>query len=207
MFIKHKTYEFIVYKNIFVKNMYIFKKRLSGRSSNGIIILNHRGGGFKRYFKIIDFFRFFRYIPARIIKFDYDLNRTNFLSLLLYINGCLSYIIAPNLLNINDFIYSNLKNFISIGSVFLLYRVPLGILVSQVELKTFNGSKFSRAAGTSVQPLKKIGLFILIRLRSKEERFLSLKNSVTIGKNAYDLKKFIFKSKASDNIFFGFKPV
>jgi len=48
-------------------------------------------------------------------------------------------------------------------------------------------------------------LFILVRLSSKEERFLSLRNSATIGKNSYELKKFLFKVKAGDNRFFGFK--
>lgn len=207
MFLKKDTYEFFGYKVKFVKNMYIFKKRLSGRSSNGKLVLFHRGGGIKRFFKLIDFFRFFRYIPAKVIRFEYDVNKSNFLCLLCYLNGCLSYIIAPSLISVGDFIYSSVKSFISIGSVFLLYRIPLGVLVSQVALTNFGSSKFSRSAGTGLQLLKKIGFFVLVRLSSKEERFLSLNNSATIGKNSYELKKFLFKTKASDNLKFGYKPV
>jgi large subunit ribosomal protein L2 len=207
MFLKNQTYEFYSYRTKFVKNMYIFKKRLSGRNAKGSIIFYHRGGGIKRYFKIIDFFRFFRYIPAKVIRIEYDINRLHFLCLLCYLNGCLSYIISPSLINLNDFIYSNYKNFLNIGAVFLLYRIPLGIFISHLELYKFSGSKFSRSAGTGIQLLKKIGLFILVRLSSKEERFLSLQNSAVLGKNAYDLKKFIFKSKAGDNRKIGFKSI
>lgn len=202
-----KSYEFDFYKNKPVKNMYISRKKLSGRSSKGLIILEHRGGGLKRHYKILDFIRFFRFLPAKVVKIEYDTNRLVFLCLIAYINGCLSYILAPSLININDFIYSNLKNYMVLGGVFFLYRIPLGTFVHNVELRFNFGAIFSRAAGTVIQLLKKIGYFILVRLPSKEERFLSLKNSATIGKVSYELKKFIYKKKAGINIKRGLKPV
>lgn len=207
MFLYNKSYEFNNFKFNLVKNMYIFKKRISGRSSKGFIILNSRGGGFKRYYKIIDFFRFFRFIPARLIRIEYDLNRFVFVCLLLYINGCISYIICPSLLNIGDYIFSVIKNYLTIGTVAYLYRIPVGTFIHNVNFKIANKFKVARSAGCFVYILKKIGFFVLIRLMSKEERFLKIFNSATIGRVSYELKKFVKFKKASSYKKFGFKSV
>lgn len=114
----YKSFEFIFYKYKPVKNMYISCKRISGRSSKGTIVLYHRGGGLKKNYRILDFIRFLRYLPLKILRIEYDRLRLNFIALVLYINGCLSYILAPNLIDLNDFIFSTLKYFMVLGSVF-----------------------------------------------------------------------------------------
>lgn len=204
---KLQVYEFKNYKYKPVKNMYISRKKLAGRSSDGTIILKHRGGGLKRHFKIIDFIRFFRFLPAKVIRIEYDTNRSLFLALILYINGCLSYILAPSLLKVNDFIFSNINLYLRAGNVFNLYRIPLGTFIHNVELRYNFGGLFVRAAGTAMQLLRKVGLFCLVRMPSKEERFLSLKNSAVLGRISYELKKFLKKKKAGINRLRGFKSV
>jgi large subunit ribosomal protein L2 len=205
MFLYNKTYEFGIVKFKPVKNMYFFKKRISGRSSSGQIILTGRGGGIKKFYKIIDFFRFFRFIPAKVLRIEYDVNRLIFICLILYINGCLSYIICPSLLYVDDYIFSFSKNYLVIGSINYLYRIPLGTFVHNVELAICNKFKFARSAGCFVYILKKIGFFILVRLMSKEERFLKIYNSASIGKVSYELKKFLKYTKASSFKKFGKK--
>jgi len=205
MFLYYKSYEFNYFKFRLVKNMYIFKKRLSGRSSSGVIVLNSRGGGIKRYYKILDFFRFLRFLPARVIKIEYDLNRFVFICLLLYINGCISYIICPSLINVGDYIFSYTKNYLTIGTVISLYRIPVGTFVHNVSLKSMDRFKLARASGCFIFVLKKVGVFVLIRLMSKEERFVKIYNSVTLGKVSYELKKFLMFKKASSYRKFGFK--
>lgn len=91
--------------------------------------------------------------------------------------------------------------------MFFFFRIPVGTLVHSVELRFNFGGIFSRAAGVASQILKKIGAFVLVRLSSREERFLSLKNSAIIGKLSFDFKKTIKKKKASINILLGKKPV
>jgi large subunit ribosomal protein L2 len=201
------SYEFNLRKYICVKNMYITKKRLSGRSSFGVIIAGHAGGGEKKRYKLVDFFRIFRDMPSRVVRFEYDSNRSAYLALISYLNGCLSYVLASSLLKIGDYIFSGAIFSMCVSSVFSLYRVPLGSFVHSVSLRLGLGGIMARAAGSSIQVLKKVGLFVLLRLPSKEERFVNFFRFGSIGKVGYESKKFMRLVKAGSSVHSGARPI
>src|SRR3981081_2335378 len=71
------------------------KKRISGRNSDGRITVRRRGGGHKRFYRIVDFKRDKEGVPGRITQIEYDPNRSAHIALVTYLDGEKRYIIAP----------------------------------------------------------------------------------------------------------------
>jgi len=60
------------------------KQRISGRNNKGRLTVRHRGGGHKKLYRIIDFRRDKREIPAKVVQLEYDPNRSARIALLAY---------------------------------------------------------------------------------------------------------------------------
>jgi large subunit ribosomal protein L2 len=73
----------------------VAKRQKSGRNNQGRITVRHRGGGVKRRIRIVDFKRDKHDIPAKVLGFYFDPNRSANLALLQYADGEKRYIIAP----------------------------------------------------------------------------------------------------------------
>ena len=58
-----------------------------GRNNNGRITTRHQGGGHKRKYRLIDFDRKKKDIPATVVRLEYDPNRTAFIALIEYKDG------------------------------------------------------------------------------------------------------------------------
>src|SRR5579872_446929 len=67
----------------------------SGRNNQGRLTTRHRGGGAKRAYRIIDFKRELRGVPAKVASIEYDPNRSARIALLEYATGEKRYILAP----------------------------------------------------------------------------------------------------------------
>ncbi|MCX7595718.1 MAG: 50S ribosomal protein L2, partial [Fischerella sp.] len=70
--------------------------RAKGRNNQGRITSRFRGGGHKRLYRIIDFKRNKRDIPATVTAIEYDPNRNARIALLEYQDGEKRYILQPN---------------------------------------------------------------------------------------------------------------
>ena len=57
------------------------KKRISGRNNDGRITVRRRGGGHKRFYRIIDFKRNKDGVPGRVTQIEYDPNRSAHIAL------------------------------------------------------------------------------------------------------------------------------
>src|SRR3989338_5363403 len=66
------------------KGLLVALKRSGGRNNAGRITSDHRGGGHKRLYRIIDFKRDKLGIPARVEAIEYDPNRSARIALLCY---------------------------------------------------------------------------------------------------------------------------
>src|SRR5687767_9989915 len=71
------------------------KKKTGGRNNQGVITARHRGGGHKRFYRIVDFRRTKDGIPAKVNSIQYDPNRSARIALLHFADGEKSYILAP----------------------------------------------------------------------------------------------------------------
>ncbi|MBU0579665.1 MAG: 50S ribosomal protein L2, partial [Candidatus Margulisbacteria bacterium] len=57
------------------RSLLIKLKKKSGRNNQGKITVRHRGGGSRRFYRIIDFKRDKDNIPAQVLSIEYDPNR------------------------------------------------------------------------------------------------------------------------------------
>src|SRR5713226_326730 len=71
------------------------KQRISGRNNDGRITVRRRGGGHKRFYRVIDFKRNKDGVPGRVTQIEYDPNRSSNIALVTYLDGEKRYIIAP----------------------------------------------------------------------------------------------------------------
>ena len=84
-----------VTKNKPEKSLTQYKHNAKGRNNRGVITSRHRGGGHKRLYRIIDFRRDKRDVPAKVAAIEYDPNRNANIALLFYKDGEKRYILAP----------------------------------------------------------------------------------------------------------------
>ncbi|OGT67052.1 MAG: 50S ribosomal protein L2, partial [Gammaproteobacteria bacterium RIFCSPHIGHO2_12_FULL_45_9] len=146
------------------------KTRISGRNNAGRITVRHRGGGHKRHYRLIDFRRDKDGISARVLRLEYDPNRTAYIALLLYVDGERRYIIAPKGLQVGDVVLSGDEAPIKPGNCLPLYNMPVGVTLHGLELKPGKGAQLARSAGASAQLIAKEGVYAVVRLRSGEMR-------------------------------------
>jgi large subunit ribosomal protein L2 len=64
------------------RSLLVIKKRSGGRNAYGRVTVRHRGGGARRYIRMVDFKREKYGIPAKVAAIEYDPNRTARLALL-----------------------------------------------------------------------------------------------------------------------------
>lgn len=146
------------------------KIRGSGRNNQGRITTRHKGGGHKRYYRLIDFKRNKLDIQAKVDRIEYDPNRTAHIALLVYKDGEKRYIIAPKGLAVDSEVVSAEYAPIKPGNCLPIRNVPVGSIMHCVELKPGKGAQLARAGGASVQLVAKEGTHATIRLRSGEMR-------------------------------------
>jgi large subunit ribosomal protein L2 len=130
------------------KSLITIKKKFSGRNSSGKITIRHRGGGSKRYIRLVDFKRDKFDVSAKISAIEYDPNRGARLALLVYADGEKKYIIAPVKNSVGDVIISSQKNVdIKPGNAMPIKYIPAGVPVNNIELVPGEGAKMARGAG------------------------------------------------------------
>ena len=80
-----------------------------GRNNTGRITMRRRGGGAKRLYRVVDFKRRKFDVPAKVIRIEYDPNRTAFIALIGYADGEQAYILAPQRLAVGDSVIAGAK--------------------------------------------------------------------------------------------------
>src|SRR5512139_2424964 len=119
-------------------------RKSGGRNSYGRVTVRHRGGGHKRFIRLVDFKRDKRNIPARVAAIEYDPNRTARLALLNYADGEKRYILAPLGIKVGDTILAGAQAGIRAGNSLPLANIPVGRLVHNIELKEGKGGQLVR---------------------------------------------------------------
>ena len=152
-----------------------------GRNNRGVITCRHRGGGHKRLYRIIDFRRDKRNIPAKVAAIEYDPNRNARIALLHYQDGEKRYILHPVGLAVGATVIAGEDSPFETGNALPLSKMPLGTTVHNVELIPGRGGQIVRAAGTSAQVVAKEGGYVTLRLPSTEVRMVRRECYATIG--------------------------
>jgi large subunit ribosomal protein L2 len=156
-------------------------RKNGGRNSYGRITVRHRGGGHKRFIRMVDFKRDKHDIPAKVAAIEYDPNRTARLALLNYADGEKRYIVAPLELKVGDTVMAGTKAEIRSGNALPIANIPVGTLIHNIEFKEGRGGQLVRSAGGAAQLLAKEGDFAQIRMPSGEVRLIRQACYATVG--------------------------
>ncbi len=157
------------------------KKNRGGRNAHGRVTVRHRGGGARRFIRLVDFKREKHGIPARVAAIEYDPNRTARLALLFYTDGEKRYIIAPLDLKVGETLMSGPSAEIRSGNALPISNIPVGTMIHNIEVKEGKGAQLVRSAGGAAQLLAKEGDFAQIRMPSGEVRLIHQVCYATIG--------------------------
>jgi large subunit ribosomal protein L2 len=156
-------------------------RKSGGRNAHGRVTVRHRGGGHRRFIRIVDFKREKHNIPAKVAAIEYDPNRTARLALLFYVDGEKRYIIAPLDLKVGDTVMSGAGAEIRSGNSLPISNIPVGTLIHNIEIKEGRGGQMVRSAGGAAQLLAKEGDFAQVRMPSGEVRLIYQTCYATIG--------------------------
>lgn len=191
------------------KSLTIAKKQKSGRNNQGRITVRHRGGGYKRRIRKIDFKRDKFGIEAKVLGLYFDPNRSAHLALLQYADGEKRYIIAPRGIKTGDKVLSNDIVDVLPGNAMRIKNIPSGTIVHCVESKAGMGAIFGRSAGQAivVQGIDPSGKYVQIKMPSGEVRLVSADAMATIGQVGNEEKVNVKIGKAGRNRNLGKRPV
>lgn len=180
--------------------------RGSGRNSSGKLTCRHRGGGNKKFYRIIDFRREKHGVPAKVVSIEYDPNRSARIALLNYQDGEKRYILAPNGLKVGETIEAGDKVEIKAGNNLLLKNIPVGTIIHNIEMKPGKGGQVARSAGTYAKLDGKEGKFAILRMPSNEIRMILLTCYATVGEVGNADASNVFYGKAGKSRHLGIRP-
>lgn len=188
------------------KNLLAPKKRSGGRNNRGKMTMRYIGGGHKKRYRIIDFKRDKKGVPATVKSIEYDPNRTAFIALLSYKDGEKRYIIAQSGLKVGQTVISGEGVSPDIGNTMLLSKIPLGTTISCIELHPGQGAVIARSAGSFAQLMAREGKYATIKLPSGETRLILLTCKATIGVVSNSDHQLLVSGKAGRTRWLGRRP-
>ena len=195
-----------LWKGKSLKSLTIGKHSTGGRNNLGRITSRSRGAGHKRKYREIDFYRKKDNLKAKVERIEYDPNRSAHVALIKYEDGVLSYILAPNKINIGDEIVSGRNKEIKVGNCMPLSDIPAGTEIHNIELSPNQGGKMVRSAGSSAQISGTDENYCIIKLNSGEVRKVINTARATIGSVSNTDHQNIKIGKAGRNRWKGRRP-
>jgi len=194
-----------------IKELTYGMRKSGGRNHSGQITVRHRGGGHRRRYRLLDFERRVVDQPAVVQRFEYDPNRSAHLALLKYPDsGMLSYIIRPQGMKVGDSIIASREREveIKIGNAMPLNLMPVGTPIHNMELRPGRGAQLARSAGCYAELLSKTSRpgYALVRMASKEHRYVDINCMATIGAVSNPMHKLIKLGKAGASRWRGRRP-
>lgn len=152
-----------------------------GRNDRGRVTSRFRGGGHKRLYRVIDFKRNKIGVPGKVVRIEYDPNRSARIALIACVDGEKRYILSPVGLSVGDVVQDGLGSDIRPGNALPLSSIPLGTTIHNVELKQGKGGQLARSAGAAAQVMGREGSYVQVRLASGEMRRILGTCMATVG--------------------------
>jgi len=188
------------------KGLVVPIKKSGGRNAAGRKTSRHRGGGHKRFYRLIDFKRNKDGVTAKVAAIEYDPNRSARIALLHYVDGEKRYILAPKGLVVGDIVESGEKVEVRTGNTMPLRNIPLGTDVHNVEMKAGKGGQMVRSAGSFAVLAAKEGDHATLKLPSGEIRKVRIECRATIGSIGNAEHENIVLGKAGRSRWLGIRP-
>ncbi|MGI8599997.1 MAG: 50S ribosomal protein L2, partial [Chitinophagaceae bacterium] len=168
--------------------------------------MRYIGGGHKKAYRVIDFKRNKKEIPATVASVEYDPNRTTFIALLNYADGEKRYILAPQGLTVGMSVVSGDAVAPELGNSLQLKNMPLGTVVHNIEMQPGQGGKIARSAGASAQLANKEDKYAILKMPSGELRKVLINCYATVGVASNSDHNLQSMGKAGRNRWRGIRP-
>jgi large subunit ribosomal protein L2 len=181
-------------------------KSTAGRNAQGRRSMRYMGGGNKKMYRIVDFKRNKKDVPATVKTIEYDPNRTAFIALLVYADGEKRYIIAPQGLEVGAKVISGDSVAPEVGNALLLKNMPLGTVVHNIEMQPGRGGSLARSAGTYAQLNAKEEKYCVLKMPSGELRKVLSTCMATVGTVSNSDHALQSMGKAGRNRWKGIRP-
>jgi large subunit ribosomal protein L2 len=188
-----------------LKSLLVIKKRVSGRNNQGRITTRHKGGGAKKFYRLVNF-RLASGTEATVEHIEYDPNRTARIARIKDQNNEYHYIIASSKLRQGDIVRVGEEVAIENGSRLPLANIPTGAVIHAIELTPGKGAQMIRSAGASAQLLAKEGDYVTIKMPSGEVRKVLATCMASIGVVGNEQHQNIKIGKAGRNRHKGKRP-
>lgn len=163
-----------------VKSLLKVRKQNAGRNNTGRITTRHRGGGVKRFYRLVNH----RLAPgtvATIEAIEYDPNRSARIARVKDQHQLYHYVIASGDMQVGQTITSGAEAPVETGNRMPLSAIPTGTFVYNIELQPGKGGQMVRSAGTKAQLVAKEGDYAQLRLPSGEVRKVRVECMATLG--------------------------
>lgn len=163
-----------------VKSLVVIKKRTNGRNNQGRITVRHRGGGARKFYRIMNF-KLAPGVTAVIEAIEYDPNRSAHIARIKDSENQYHYILAAQGMKVGQKIESNEEAPIETGNRLPLKNIPTGSIIHGIELQLGRGAQMVRSAGTGAQLTAKDDEYAQVKLPSGEVRMVNVNCSASIG--------------------------
>lgn len=163
------------------KSLVAKKMKSGGRNNSGKMTMRYIGGGHKQRYRVVDFKRDKFGVPATVKGIEYDPNRNARIALLYYADGEKRYVIAPNGLKVGQTVMNGKEATPDVGNAMFLSDIPLGTVISCIELRPGQGAVIARSGGSFAQLAARDGKYAIIKLPSGESRMILTTCMATIG--------------------------
>lgn len=188
-----------------LKSLTVTKKRQAGRNNQGRITVRHRGGGAKRFYRIISY-----NLPAGtkavVEHIEYDPGRSAHIARIKDQNQRFFYVLAGQGMKVGSKVSVDEETSINKGNRLPIKNIPVGTQIYAIELQPGKGAQLVRSAGVGAQLTAKEGTNAQIKLPSGEVRIVSLECWATIGSVGNDQHQNIKLGKAGRTRRKGIRP-
>jgi large subunit ribosomal protein L2 len=163
-----------------VKSLVKIKKQNSGRNNQGRITTRHRGGGARKYYRVINF-KMLTGTSATVEHIEYDPNRSARIARVKDQDGVFHYVLAIRGMKPGKKFSVSEDASIEAGNRLPLKNIPAGSQIHAIELQPGRGAQLVRAAGASAQLVAKEDDYVQVKLPSGETRMINANSMATIG--------------------------
>ena len=188
-----------------VRSLLRVKKSKAGRNNTGRLTVRHRGGGVKKFYRLVNF-NLAVESTATVEAIEYDPNRTARIARIKDQNNQYHYILAGSNMKVGQELKVGPKASVDIGNRLPLSAIPAGTFVYNIELQPGKGGQLVRSAGNSAQLMSKEGKQGQVRLPSGEIRVIDLNCMATIGNVGNEQHQNIKYGKAGRRRHMGRRP-
>lgn len=188
-----------------LRSLLVTKRRTNGRNNQGRITTRHRGGGARRFYRLVDF-KLLGDVTATIEHIEYDPNRSARIARIKDTKGEYHYILAAANMHVGQTIQSGEEAPIESGNRLPLKSIPVGSVIHAIELSPGRGAQLVRSAGNSAQLMAKEGTYAQVRLPSGEVRLINQECMASLGALGNEQHQNIKIGKAGRSRHKGIRP-